>query len=219
MTPVVGIVGFSDSGKTTVGEGLTKTLTARGYRVAFIKHTPHGLQMDRQGSDTSRLFEAGAHTVVASGPGEWALRQRSQGDTTLEQLVDSIDAEVDLVIVEGFTTSQVPKILVIGENDPEKPRVPLEETIAVVGSKSIPGVDMVYTVKETDRLADTVEAQFLQGNAGGGELSLKVDGNSVFLGPFVAGILGGVLKGILANLKGVPEDARHIRLELRKPRR
>ena len=43
MTPIVSIVGKSDSGKTTLIEKIVPELARRGYRVATIKHDVHGL--------------------------------------------------------------------------------------------------------------------------------------------------------------------------------
>ena len=46
MTTIVSIVGKSNSGKTTLIEKLIRELKLRGYRVATVKHTPHGMNLD-----------------------------------------------------------------------------------------------------------------------------------------------------------------------------
>jgi molybdopterin-guanine dinucleotide biosynthesis protein B len=53
---IVGIVGYKDSGKTTLTRRLAHELTGKGYKVAVIKHTHHTL--DAPGKDTAILGEA-----------------------------------------------------------------------------------------------------------------------------------------------------------------
>lgn len=66
--PVVAVVGYSDSGKTRVAAALIELLSARGYRIAAIKHCLHGHQPARPHSDSERLYERGAVAVIASSP-------------------------------------------------------------------------------------------------------------------------------------------------------
>jgi molybdopterin-guanine dinucleotide biosynthesis protein B len=62
MVPIVSIVGKTNSGKTTLIEGLVLELKKRGYRVGVIKHDVHGVKLsdvDTEGKDTWRLKKAG----------------------------------------------------------------------------------------------------------------------------------------------------------------
>ena len=65
MVPVLCFVGRSNSGKTTLLEKLVPLLTARGYRLALVKHTHHKyVETDLPGTDTRRLWETGVtHTA------------------------------------------------------------------------------------------------------------------------------------------------------------
>jgi molybdopterin-guanine dinucleotide biosynthesis protein B len=56
MLKVVGIIGYKDSGKTTLAHTLARELTGRGHEVAAIKHSSHPL--DLPGKDTAALGEA-----------------------------------------------------------------------------------------------------------------------------------------------------------------
>ena len=47
ICPIVSIVGRSDSGKTTLLEGLITELKQRGYRVAVIKHSADDLDFEK----------------------------------------------------------------------------------------------------------------------------------------------------------------------------
>jgi len=54
-TPIISIVGKSNSGKTTLLEKLIPELVKRGYRVATIKHNVHGFDIDHEGKDSWRI--------------------------------------------------------------------------------------------------------------------------------------------------------------------
>ena len=116
-TPVIAVVGYQDSGKTTVAAGLVRVLSDQGLRVAAVKHCPHGHEVDRQGSDTDRLGKAGAATVVAASPGKVTRTDRDDADPSLESIVASLSG-FDIIIAEGFKGSNVPKILVAREGRP-----------------------------------------------------------------------------------------------------
>ena len=110
--PVVAVVGLSNSGKTTVAASLVAALSGHGYRVAVVKHCPHGHQSDGASSDTGRLYEAGAVAVAASSPGALTTRRRVCGDLKLEAVVSAVRAGADIVVAEGFKSSTARKIVV-----------------------------------------------------------------------------------------------------------
>ena len=74
--PVVSIVGKSDSGKTTVMEGLIRELSAMGYRVATVKHHIHEVDVDVPGKDSWRHAHAGSVTAMISSPTQFAVVRR-----------------------------------------------------------------------------------------------------------------------------------------------
>ena len=86
MIPIVSVVGKSDSGKTTLIEKLVPELTRRGYRVATVKHDMHGFEVDREGKDSWRHKQAGAHTVVIASPQKIALIRDVERDLTLDEI-------------------------------------------------------------------------------------------------------------------------------------
>jgi molybdopterin-guanine dinucleotide biosynthesis protein B len=99
--PVVSVVGKSDSGKTTVMEGLIRALTARGYRVATVKHHVHEVDIDVPGKDSWRHAHAGAVTTMISAPMQFAVVRVTERDRTLEELVDAA-GDADVLLTEGF---------------------------------------------------------------------------------------------------------------------
>ena len=111
VTAIITLVGESDSGKTMVASELIRILTEEGYKVAAVKHCPHGHDVDKEGSDTYRMALAGASTVIAVSPNKVTKIERTESDSSLELIVDALDG-FDLVIAEGFKDNSASKILV-----------------------------------------------------------------------------------------------------------
>ena len=71
--PVVGIVGWKKSGKTTLVVRLIEELTRRGLKVATVKHAHHNFQIDDKETDSARHRRAGAAQVAVVSAKRWAL--------------------------------------------------------------------------------------------------------------------------------------------------
>ena len=108
---VFGIAGWSGSGKTTLLEKLIPALTARGLKIAVIKHAHHGFDIDKPGKDSFRHREAGAVEVLLSCKERWALmhERRDEAEPTLAELLGHL-SPCDLVLIEGFKQEAVAKL-------------------------------------------------------------------------------------------------------------
>lgn len=105
---VLGVVGPSDAGKTTLVERLTARLADRGT-VSTIKHLTHEPDVDREGKDTARHRAAGAAaTVGLTDDGEWFATGSS---ASLETVLDRLAPGTDYVLVEGYADSTLPKVV------------------------------------------------------------------------------------------------------------
>ena len=113
---VFAVVGWKDSGKTTLVERLVAHLAGQGMRVATIKHTHDAFLMDRPGTDTDRHRRAGAREVAMIGANGWTLARREVA--SLENVLTQLDAP-DVVIVEGYKRCALPKIEVLADPDAE----------------------------------------------------------------------------------------------------
>lgn len=108
---LLGVVGWKDSGKTTLIVRLIQHYVARGLSVASIKHAHHPLELDRPGKDSHKHAQAGAQEVILASAARWALFRELRGDPepSLDELVQRL-APCDLVLVEGFKEHAHPKI-------------------------------------------------------------------------------------------------------------
>jgi len=109
--PLFGVVGWKNSGKTTLMTRLITELAARGYAVAVIKHAHEAFDIDHEGRDSFKMREAGASEVAISSPRRFAL-MRELGEApemSFEEIVAYVGSS-DLVLVEGFKREEFPKI-------------------------------------------------------------------------------------------------------------
>jgi molybdopterin-guanine dinucleotide biosynthesis protein B len=110
-TPVVGVAGWKNSGKTTLVTKLVAEFSRRGFRVATVKHAHHEADVDREGTDSSRHRAAGASEVALVTSARWALihELRGEAEPALSDVLAKL-SPADLVIVEGYKREAIPKI-------------------------------------------------------------------------------------------------------------
>ena len=107
-TPIIGIVGWKNSGKTTLAVRLVAAFAARGLRVATVKHAHHALRLDDEDTDSARHRHAGASQVAVVSQKRWALL--TEGDEPdFADILARLDP-CDLIVVEGYKSQPVPKI-------------------------------------------------------------------------------------------------------------
>lgn len=106
-----GVVGWKNSGKTTLVAGLVTELKSRGFTVSTMKHAHHAFDLDQPGRDSYKHREAGAQEVLISSGNRWALMHELLGEDeyTLDDLLAKM-SPVDIVIIEGFKTAPHAKI-------------------------------------------------------------------------------------------------------------
>jgi molybdopterin-guanine dinucleotide biosynthesis protein MobB len=110
-TRIISIIGRKNAGKTTLAVALTGELVRRGHRVMTIKHGHHPADVDRPGSDTWRHFHEGrAERVMIASPELRVLFERTPDDYDPIGLARRYMQGADIVLVEGFKSSSLPKI-------------------------------------------------------------------------------------------------------------
>ena len=104
---IITVVGTKNTGKTTLVTMIVEELVKRGYKVGTIKHTHH--DFDLEGKDTWKHRKAGAELVVGSGKSTFFIINEQM---SLEKIFKTIGntAELDYIVIEGFKSSNYPKI-------------------------------------------------------------------------------------------------------------
>lgn len=107
---IFGIIGWKNSGKTTLTCRLIENLKARGLKVSSIKHTHHDVEFDQEGKDSFKHRKAGADEVMLVSRHRWALfNEFADDEPELDSLIGRLSS-TDIVLIEGFKHHQHPKI-------------------------------------------------------------------------------------------------------------
>jgi molybdopterin-guanine dinucleotide biosynthesis protein B len=162
QTPAVAFVGRSGSGKTTLLVQVVSALVSRGVRVAAIKHSPvHAVRSDSDGTDSQRLWAAGADhvTLVAMDRVVHTVRHALEPD--LATLIAGV-GDVDLILLEGYKRSAVDKVEVIRAAFDPEPLEDLSGRIAYATNVALnhPGLP-VFGLGEFEAIADFLVRRYL----------------------------------------------------------
>ena len=223
----VGIVGYKNSGKTTLTHALARELSRRGHEVAVIKHTSHHL--DLPGKDTAVLGDAVSRVGFIS-PQESGVFWKKW--LSLENIIPYLEA--DILLIEGFKAERTfPKIVCLrGELDDQD----LFDGLAICAVGPAPeGIEFdvpLLSLDEIGRIADLVEEKAFKlpnldcGSCGfetcyelareivRGTRSVedcvslqpltevRIDGQVMPMNPFISSIVRNTILGMLSPLKG-----------------
>ena len=158
---VIGLAGWSGSGKTVLLTKLIPLLTGRGLNVATIKHAHHSFEVDHPGKDSHEHRKAGASEVIVSSARRWVQIHEIAGapEATLSELLGRV-SPCDLVLVEGFKRENHPKLEVFREIVGKAPLHPHDKHIVAVASdKEFPAAEVpVVSLDDIARIADIVVA-------------------------------------------------------------
>lgn len=111
--PVLGLVAYSGTGKTTLLTHVIPLLRASGLRVALIKHAHHNFDIDTPGKDSHRLRKSGAEQVMIASRDRWVWMRETPGqpEAELDEMIALLaPTGIDLVLVEGFKHERYRKI-------------------------------------------------------------------------------------------------------------
>jgi molybdopterin-guanine dinucleotide biosynthesis protein MobB len=162
-TPIISIVGQSNSGKTTLLEKLIPELVKRGYRVATIKHNIHGFDIDHKGKDSHRHRKAGAHMTIVSSPHQLALIQDVDHDYSSDEIRNNYIKNMDIILTEGYKGNLFPKIEVYRAELKNEPLCKKEDNLLALASdiKMDIGVPC-FDINDAQSLADLIENKYLK---------------------------------------------------------
>ena len=204
MHPVISIVGKSDSGKTTVLEGLITELKQRGYRVAVIKHSVGDFELDTVNKDSWRFSQAGSEISAISSAHKLAIFKHLEHDFGPQELSHFISWDYDLVMTEGFKQHSYPKIEVHRKEQGKDLISPPEQLLAVITDEPLEVDVPQFSRNEVQKIADLIEntmlAQQKENN-----IDLLINGNHTPINPSFGNLLTRTLLAMVSGLKGIEE--------------
>lgn len=112
---IIGVYGYSNSGKTYLIRRLTQKLRSLGYIVSTIKYIMHEdgvFTIDTAGKDTWYHADAGAQMVVAKLLNETVfIVKHSMDIETITRIIQEI-SRPDIILAESCKDVDIPKIAV-----------------------------------------------------------------------------------------------------------
>jgi molybdopterin-guanine dinucleotide biosynthesis protein B len=227
----IAIVGFKNSGKSSLVVGLAGILKKKGYTVGIVKHSHGKISI----ADKDKPFSKYAKEIFIVSDKE--VSGFSKKMFCLEDVLSNLN--VDFVLVEGFKLNKSLPRIVCFKTEKEKEELSCGLEIAFVAKKEFDNKQYM------ERLARLVEMkafklpntncgkcgfsscfdlakQILKGKRNISDcLALKnqsrvwIDDRLISINPFVSDILKGILRGFLTSLKGVNKIGR-IKIEIDK---
>ena len=202
MIPIVCIVGRSNSGKTTMLTKLIPQMRALGYRVAGVKHVPHGSDVDVPGKDSWRLLKAGSDRTFLSGPGQIAQFTETDGDTQLKELAP-LAWDCDILLAEGYKDSPFPKIEVVREETGLDLLCKETQLAAVVSDSELPVSVRRFGSEEMGLLARFIAQVYVDPVRENLDTELVINDEPVNLNPFAKHFFARATLGMSGALKGI----------------
>lgn len=156
---IIQIVGYKNTGKTTLVCRLTERFKHAGYKVGTIKRDAHEFQIDKPGTDTWKHQAAGADITAITSPRRTAIMKAFP--ESLEQLIEQMP-EAEVILVEGFKDAAYPKIITIRSAADcgllQQLKNPLAAAVwtEAASAASVSPVVPIFNIDQVDELFQTV---------------------------------------------------------------
>lgn len=84
---------------------------SRGLRVGYLKHAHEGFEIDHPGKDSYRIRRSGVIQTIVAGGGQVAVLDDADPEPSLDGVLARYARDdLDVIVVEGFKRSPLPKI-------------------------------------------------------------------------------------------------------------
>tara|TARA_A100001011_G_scaffold32391_1_gene31179 strand:+ start:234 stop:716 length:483 start_codon:yes stop_codon:yes gene_type:complete len=158
---IVGIVGWKNSGKTTIAAKIINKLRSRNFGVASIKHALHEFDVDYENTDSFKHRVAGSSQVIVSSSKRW-VKISELNDTkekTLNELISQL-SETDIVIVEGFKNEDHPKIEIINNDNDNYLFKKVKNIKAIITNYKLQTNMKIFKNDEIDNIVNFILKEF-----------------------------------------------------------
>jgi molybdopterin-guanine dinucleotide biosynthesis adapter protein len=115
---ILQVVGYQNSGKTTLITTLLQRLAEKGLKTGVIKHHghPEPLMLNDDGKDTERHRGAGAEVTCVTSSFSSVLSMNAE--LTLKQSIRIYQAlNLDCVLIEGYKKVQYPRVVLLRNHE------------------------------------------------------------------------------------------------------
>ena len=108
----IGVIGWKNSGKTTLVSKLVNYFSSLNLKVGVIKHAHHSFDIDHPNTDSYKIRKSGAFkTTIVSNKRLAVIEERANdNEIDLKSIID-MNKDCQILILEGFKkNNDIPKI-------------------------------------------------------------------------------------------------------------
>ncbi|MBD8004994.1 molybdopterin-guanine dinucleotide biosynthesis protein B [Bacillus norwichensis] len=152
---IIQIVGFQNSGKTTLIERLITACKEMKLAVGTIKHHGHGNAPDRVflNKDSEKHQQAGAIVSTVEGAGSLHLEAKKE-KWELQEIVQMYEQlPIDIILVEGYKRMNYPKVVLVRNPQDEFLLEELTNIMAIISNEPLSSTSssIIFRQEEMDR--------------------------------------------------------------------
>ena len=98
----IAVIGWKNSGKTTLVSRLVSHLKKKKFKVGVVKHAHHTFDIDHPNTDSYKIREAGSYkTTIVSEKRLAHIEEKISPEIDIEELI-KLNNGCDILIFEGF---------------------------------------------------------------------------------------------------------------------
>lgn len=98
----IAVIGWKNSGKTTLVSRLVAHLRKKKFKVGVVKHAHHSFDIDHPNTDSYKIREAGSYkTTIVSEKRLAHIEEKISPEIDIEELI-KLNKGCDILIFEGF---------------------------------------------------------------------------------------------------------------------
>ena len=98
----IAVIGWKNSGKTTLVSRLVAHLRKKKFKVGVVKHAHHTFDIDHPNTDSYKIREAGSYkTTIVSEKRLAHIEEKISPEIDIEELI-KLNNGCDILIFEGF---------------------------------------------------------------------------------------------------------------------
>jgi len=202
MRLIISIVGKSEAGKTTLLEKLIGELKGRNYRVAIVKHSHHADDLDTEKKDTWRFSRAGSELSAINSLDNLAIYRHMDHYFDPQEISNFILWDYDVILTEGFKSSNYPKIEVHRHNQGKELITDPEQLLAVVTDEPLDVKVPQFSRDDIHGIADLIEKTIVSRQKEN-DIDLVVNGKYMPISPSLKDLLA---RTIAAMIPAPPGD-------------
>ena len=108
----IGVIGWKNSGKTTLVSKLVDYFSSLNLKVGVIKHAHHSFDIDHPNTDSYKIRKSGAYktTIVSNKRLAFIEERADDNEIDLKSIID-MNKDCQILILEGFKkNNDIPKI-------------------------------------------------------------------------------------------------------------